>query len=98
MVPGAQLAVNGIQGCMQAPIWKNKPTLYSIKKEPILSSRRADYSPMLLGSESDQIYFSTTRPQATGDEISGITGTKSADIFFSNSIRYTTIYNDSFFL
>lgn len=83
MVPGAKLAVNGIQGCMQAPIWKKKPTLYSIKKEPILNSRRADFSPMLLGSEADQLFISTTRPQATGNEVSGITGTKSGDIFFS---------------
>ena len=60
MVPGAKLAINGIQGCMQAPIWKKKPTLYSIKKEPILNSRRADFSPMLGGTESDQLFISTT--------------------------------------
>lgn len=83
LVPKAPLAVNGIQGCMQAPIWKNRPTLYSIKKEPILNGRRADFAPMLWGTESDQLFLSTTRPQATGNEISGITGTKSSDIFFS---------------
>ena len=83
MVPRTQLAINGIQGCMQAPIWKKKPTLYSIKKEPILNSRRADFSPMLLGDDADQLFLSTTRPQATGNEISGITGTKSGDIFFT---------------
>lgn len=63
MVPKAPLAVNGVQGCMQAPIWKQKPTLYSIKKEPILNSRRADFSPMLWGTESDQLFLSTTRPR-----------------------------------
>ncbi|MBO6059441.1 MAG: tetratricopeptide repeat protein, partial [Bacteroidaceae bacterium] len=83
MVPKAPLAVNGVQGCMQAPIWKKKPTLYTIKKEPILNSRRADFSPMLWGTDADQIFLTTTRPQATGNEISGITGTKSSDIFFS---------------
>ena len=57
MVPKAPLAVNGVQGCMQAPIWKQRPTLYTIKKEPILNGRRADYSPMLWGTESDQIFF-----------------------------------------
>ena len=83
MVPKAPLAVNGVQGCMQAPIWKKKSSLYSIKKEPILNSRRADFSPMLLGDEADQLFLSTTRPQATGNEVSGITGTKSGDIFFT---------------
>ena len=68
---------------MQAPIWKGKPTLYTVKKEPIFNSRRADFCPMLAGDEYDQLYISSTRPQAVGNEISGITGTKSGDIFVS---------------
>ena len=82
-VPGDQLATNGIRSCQQAPIWKERPTLYTIKKEPILTSRRADYSPALFGDEWDQIAFTSTRQQAKGDEISGITGAKSSDIFVS---------------
>lgn len=81
--PTHPLAINGKQGCMQATIWKNKPTAYSIKKEPIFNSRRSEYSPMLFGDESEQLFLTSTRPQATGDEISGITGVKSADIFVS---------------
>ncbi|MGM9673839.1 MAG: OmpA family protein [Bacteroidaceae bacterium] len=81
--PGNVLARNGIAGCMQAALWKEKPTRYTVKKEPLLNGRRADFSPALGGDEWDQLYFTTTRPQAKGDEISGITGTKSADIFMS---------------
>ena len=77
------LALNGITGCQQAPGWKKKGSLYTIKKEPILSSRRSDYSPALTGDEWDQIYFTSTRQQAKGKDLSGITGTKMADIFFS---------------
>ena len=83
LVPRHPLAVNGKIGCMQAPIWKGKPTLYTVKKEPIFNSRRADFCPMLAGDEYDQLYISSTRPQAVGNEISGITGTKSGDIFVS---------------
>lgn len=83
LMPQHPLAINGKQGCMQAPIWKNKPTLYSIRKEPILNSRRADFSPALAGDDWDQLYLTTTRPQTKGNEISGITGTKSGDIFVS---------------
>lgn len=82
-VPGHKLATNGKEGCIQAPIWKEKGSRYSIKKEPTLNSRRADFSPALLGPEADQLYLTSTRTQATGDEVSGITGTKSADIFFT---------------
>ena len=77
------LATNGLIGCRLAQQWKKKPTLYSIKKEPILTSRRSDFSPALFGDDWDQLYFTTTRPQVTGDDLSGITGTKCADVWFS---------------
>lgn len=82
-VPSSVEAQVGLEGCKQASAWKKKGSLYSIKKLPILASRRADYSPALYGSEWDQLYFTTTRQQAKGEELSGITGVKMADIFFS---------------
>ncbi len=80
-VPDSQLAKDGLRGVLLAPRWKASPTLYSIKKQTELNARRADFCPALTGDNFDELYFTSTRPQATGDEISGITGTKSADIF-----------------
>jgi len=77
------LAMNGIIGARQAQQMKLRPTLHTVKKEATLNSRRADFSPALFGDDWDQLYWTTTRPQASGDELSGITGTKYADIFFS---------------
>ena len=73
--PGDTLAINGLKGCELAPKWKGEFSLYSIKKEPILTSRRSDFCPALLGDDSDMLYFSSTRNDAQGYEISGITGT-----------------------
>ena len=75
----------GLQSARMAPKWKNEADYsgYTVKKQELFNSRRAEYSPMLAGDDSDQLYFSSTRNQAKGDEISGITGTKNADIFFS---------------
>ncbi len=81
--PTDTLAYNGLLGCEQAPGWKAAGSLYSIKKEPILTSRRSDYSPALTGDDWDQVYFSTTRNQAKGSELSGVTGARMADIFYS---------------
>lgn len=81
--PGNMLALNGIKGCEMAPEWKEHPTRHTVKKEPVFNGRRYDYSPALLGDTGDQLFLTTTRPQATGDELSGITGVKSADIFVS---------------
>ena len=82
-VPGDQRAIIGMQGCMQAPIWKAKPTLYTVKKEPLFNSRRSDFSPVLYGDEWDQLFLSSTRPQASGSEMSGITGIKAGDLFLA---------------
>lgn len=81
--PSNVLAINGKQGATMATIWKNKGSLYTVKKETLLNSRRSDFSPVLYGDEWENLYISTTRPQATGDEMSGITGTKSGDIFMT---------------
>lgn len=82
-VPESYPAIVGIQGCELAPVWKQNPTLYTIKKHPTLNARRADFSPALTGDGYDELYWSTTRQQAKGNDMSGITGTKSTDIFHS---------------
>ena len=77
------LATNGLIGARGAANMKKRGSLYTVKKEPTLNSRRADFSPALLGDDSDQLYWTSTRPQASGNDISGITGTKFADIFWT---------------
>ena len=75
----------GLQSARMAPQWKAEADYsgYTVKKQELFNSRRAEYSPALAGDDSDQLYFSSTRNQAKGDEVSGITGMKNADIFFS---------------
>jgi len=84
-VPDMRLVKLGLESAKMAPKWKAEAEYsgYTVKKEELFNSRRAEYSPMLNGDDSDQLYFSSTRNQAKGDEVSGITGTKNADIFFS---------------
>ena len=79
----SQLAKTGLRSAQQAPQWRKEGSAYTVKRENFFNSRRADYSPMLGGNENDMLFFTSTRNQAKGDEYSGITGTKYADIFFS---------------
>ena len=82
-LPNHPLVKAGLQSARMAPQWKNDAASsgYTVKKQDIFNSRRAEYSPVLAGDESDQLFLSSTRNQAQGDELSGITGTKNADIF-----------------
>jgi outer membrane protein OmpA-like peptidoglycan-associated protein len=81
--PCTSLAKTGIRSAQKAPQWKKEGSQYTVKREHLFDSRRADYSPMLAGEENNQLFFTSTRNQAKGDELSGITGTKNADIFMS---------------
>ena len=83
LAPLTTLAKTGILSAQKAPQWKKDGSAYTVKRERFFDSRRAEYSPMLAGEENDQLFFSSTRNQAKGDELSGITGTKNADIFMS---------------
>ena len=80
-----QLIRNGLESAQKAPGWKANAEYsgYTVKKQELFNSRRAEYSPMLCGDDNDQLFFSSTRNDAKGDELSGITGMKNADIFFS---------------
>ena len=81
--PHRQLAFTGLKSAKQAAQWKKDGSAYTIKRMDLFNSRRAEYSPMLGGDEDNQLYFTSTRNQARGDEYSGITGSKNADIFLS---------------
>ncbi len=77
------LALTGLRSAQKAPGWKQEGSAYTVKRENFFNSRRSEYSPMLGGDEWDQLFFTSTRNQSKGDDLSGITGTKNADIFLS---------------
>lgn len=79
--PANILAKNGIIGCELASEWKKTPTRYSVKKMDKWNSRDGEFSPMLYGTEYDQLYFTSSRKEAIGDEKSPITGVKNNDFF-----------------
>ena len=82
-MPDNQLAINGLQSAKSAPKIKQDGSRYTVKRMDIFNSRRADYSPMLFGNDYEKLYFTSTRNEAQGNELSGITGAKPADIFYS---------------
>ena len=82
-MPDNEIAKTGLLSAQTAQAEKEAGSRYTVKRMDLFNSRRADYSPMLFGDEYDQLYFTSTRNEAQGDELSGITGTKPGDIFFS---------------
>lgn len=81
--PDNKMALVGLRSAKMAPQLKEAGSQYTVKRENFFNSRRSEYSPMLAGDDSEQLYFTSTRNEARGDELSGITGVKNGDIFVS---------------
>ncbi len=83
--PDNLLAKEGLKGALRAETdRKNKNTSrYIVKNVKLFNSRRADFAPMYLDKNFDQIYFTTTNEKVTGTNKSEITGMKKSDIWYS---------------
>jgi peptidoglycan-associated lipoprotein len=79
--PKNTLARNGLIGCDSALVWKNNPTRYAVKKMDKINSREGEFAPILAGESYDQLYFTSARKDALGDEKNPITGVKNNDFF-----------------
>ena len=81
--PDDSLAIICAEGCRTAQEIRARGSRYVVKQAKLFNSRRADFCPMYLGADCDQIYYTSTTEKATGDKKSEITGMKNADVFFS---------------
>lgn len=78
-----RLAQVGLQTARQSAEWKKNPTKYIVKRADELNGMRSDFCPMYVGSDTTMIVTTSTRKEATGTDISGVTGQKCADLFLT---------------
>ena len=81
--PENRMAQIGLQSAKQSDAWKKNPSLYIVKKDKDLNGQRSDCCPAYVGEDTTMIITTSTRKDATGDDISGITGQKFADLFLT---------------
>lgn len=77
------LAIVGLQAARQSLEWKKNPNRYIVKRAKELNGQRSDYCPMYVGDDTTMIVITSTRKEAKGEDLSGITGQKSSDIFLT---------------
>ncbi|MBR6805476.1 MAG: PD40 domain-containing protein, partial [Bacteroidaceae bacterium] len=78
-----RLARIGLETANQSLEWKKNPTRYIVKKATELNGLRSDFCPMYVGSDTTMIVTTSTRKEANGTDISGVTGQKCADMFLT---------------
>lgn len=81
--PGSRLGKIGLESARQSAEWKKNPTRYTVKKAVELNGQRSDYCPMYVGEDTTIIITTSTRKEATGEDLSSITGQKHADLFMT---------------
>jgi len=80
------VAKNGIKSCTFMAEWKNVPSRYVVKRSADFNLRRSsNFSPAYMGSNTDQIVFTSNRPfnKKTIQKSSAITGLPNNDLFES---------------
>ena len=81
--PDYRMAQIGLQSAVQSAEWKKNPSRYIVKKSKELNGQRGDYCPAYVGTDTTMIVTTSTRKDATGDDVSGITGQEFADMFLT---------------
>ena len=77
-VPADPDAEREMKNCAIVQTWKANPKKFTIKNVDELNSIYSDYSPFYA---NDKLVWSSSRPEATGNEIFEWTGQKCSDIF-----------------
>lgn len=83
IAPNDRMAMIGLESAKLSAEWKKNPTRYIVKKSKELNGHRSDYCPAYVGEDTTMIVTTSTRKDATGSDLSCITGQKSADIFLT---------------
>jgi len=81
-----QVAKNGLISCHFIPDWKNTPNRYVVKRSVELNKRRSSsFSPSFMGSNTDQVVFTSNRPanKKVVQKNSRITGLPNNDLYMS---------------
>ena len=83
LAPDNRMAQIGLRSAEQSLEWKNNPSRYIVRKSKELNGQRSDYCPVYVGEDTTMIITTSTRREATGENLSGITGQKNSDIFLT---------------
>ena len=81
--PDDVLAQAGLTAARTAPAIKAAGSDYTVSPDRLFGGSRSDFAPSFGSPDGSSLFFSTTRSSVTGNELSGITGMKNGDIFFS---------------
>jgi peptidoglycan-associated lipoprotein len=83
LVPDDPRGSDGILSCDFSLQWMDQPSGYQVDEMKFINSKFSDYSPFYSREDYQELYFTSSRDETTGNAEHGGTGQEFADIFFS---------------
>jgi peptidoglycan-associated lipoprotein len=87
LVPNDPRGADGVISCDLAVEWEEYPNGYVVEEMKFLNTKFSDYSPFYARDDYQQLYFTSSREETTGQSEHGGTGQGFADIFVSTMDR-----------
>ncbi|MEA3317739.1 MAG: OmpA family protein, partial [Bacteroidota bacterium] len=87
LVPDDPQGKNGVKSCELAKKWIDNPNGYKVANMKFFNTRESEYGVAYAKAEYDEVYFTSSREESTGDDINGGTGLNFSDIFQSKRDR-----------
>ncbi len=87
LVPEDPRGADGVLSCELAQQWLENPNGYQVEEVRMIDSRDNDYAPAYARDDYLELYFTSSRAEATGDELHGATGQNFSDIFVTRMDR-----------
>ncbi len=81
LVPTDKRSDRYISECENAQEWLDNPTRYMVEKDPVLNSKKADFSPVWADKRYSSLMFTSTREGSVGDNVDPITGQSYSSIW-----------------
>lgn len=83
LVPNDPRGSDGILSCDFSLQWIEQPTGYQVEELKFINSKNNDFSPAYARSDYQELYFTSSRDETTGNAEHGGTGQQFSDIFYS---------------
>jgi peptidoglycan-associated lipoprotein len=83
LVPDDPRGSDGILSCDFSLQWIDQPSGYQVEEMKFLNSKYSEYSPFYSRGDYQELYFTSSRDETTGNSEHGGTGQQFSDIFFS---------------
>jgi peptidoglycan-associated lipoprotein len=81
LVPSDPRGKTGAEACALAQKWIDNPSRYVVENEVQLNGKQMDFAPSYASGNHKEIFYTSSRDNASGNELDGWTGQGFTDIF-----------------